>query len=115
MREFETGATRDDDDGKYDYEGFLCPLVMRAYGEYMHKHRIQADGKMRDSDNWQKGMSKKVYIKSLWRHFVALWTIWRGYEVKDEKDGHVVTLKEACCAIKFNTDGFLHELLKENA
>src|SRR5687768_4320669 len=35
MREFETGATRNLDNGKLDYEGFLSPLVMERFAEYM--------------------------------------------------------------------------------
>ena len=62
MRKFETGATRDDDQDKIDYEGFESPEVLHRYGQYMHKHRKQADGKTRDSDNWQNGMPVKDYI-----------------------------------------------------
>jgi hypothetical protein len=112
MREFETGATRDSEDGKNDYEGFLSPLVIEAYGDYMTSHRKQADGNLRDSDNWQKGMSKDVYTKSLWRHFMDLWFIHRGYRRYDRKDKHEITAKEACCAIMFNVMGYLFEDLK---
>ena len=43
-RQFSTGATRDTDEGKYDYEGFFSPLVLERYGEYMNKHRQQSAG-----------------------------------------------------------------------
>jgi hypothetical protein len=66
MREFETGATRNPEEGKLDYEGFLSPLVLECYAKYMHEHRLQSDGKLRDSDNWQKGIPKEVYMKSGW-------------------------------------------------
>jgi len=56
MRTFGGGATRNSDQGKPDYEGFLSPLVIIRYGEYMTRHRVQADGNIRDSDNWQKGI-----------------------------------------------------------
>ena len=62
MREFETGATRDTNDGKLDFEGFLSPLALVRYAEYMNKNRIQADGKVRASDNWQKGIPREVYM-----------------------------------------------------
>jgi hypothetical protein len=104
MRKFETGATRDDDTEKYDYEGFLHPLVIERFGEYMHKHRHQADGELRDSDNWQKGMPKDQYIKSLFRHFVDLWKSHRGYKTKETKE-------ELCCAIMFNVMGYLSRLI----
>lgn len=53
VREFDTGANRDLDEDKYDYEGFLNPKVLEAYAKYMHKHRYLKDGSIRDSDNWQ--------------------------------------------------------------
>lgn len=112
MREFDTGATRDSEDGKNDYEGFLSPLVIEEYGNYMTAHRKQSDGNLRDSDNWQKGMERKVYIKSLFRHFMDLWMIHRGYGRFDKRDGHKITAKEACCAIMFNVMGYAHEEIK---
>lgn len=33
MRKFETGATRDDDNTKSDYEGFFAPEVIERFGE----------------------------------------------------------------------------------
>ena len=105
-RNFETGAYRDTDIGKNDYEGFLCPLVLEAYGNYMHKTRFQSDGKLRDSDNWQKGIPKKQYIKSAWRHFLDLWKYHRGHKIKGEID-------DAICGLLFNIMGYYHEHLKE--
>jgi hypothetical protein len=114
MRTFDTGATRDSDDDKIDFEGFLSPLVIRRYAEYLHKHRTQADGKLRDSDNWQKGLPLSVYMKSLWRHFIDLWSIHRGITVRDPKDGHIISMEEALCGNIFNASGYLHELLKQS-
>ena len=112
MRTFETGATRDKDDHKNDYEGFLSPLVLRAYGDYMQRHRVQADGGLRASDNWQRGMGKDTFAKSLWRHFLDFFTIHRGWAAIDF-DGKSVTNKEALCGILFNAMGYLHEMLVE--
>ena len=112
MREFSTGATRDSDDEKPDYEGFFSPLVFRRYGEYMHRHRKQADGNKRASDNWQKGIPLAAYMKSLWRHLVEFWTEHRyHYELSDAlaEDNR----EELLCAIIFNASGYLHELIKE--
>ena len=106
MREFDTGATRDDDESKLDFEGFLSPLVIERYAEYMHKHRIQADGKLRDSDNWQKGIPLDAYMKSMWRHFFDVWKEHRGYESREGRE-------EALCALLFNVQGYLFETLKE--
>lgn len=77
MREFASGATRSSSDNKPDYEGFLSPIVLRAFGEYMHKHRHQTDGKLRASDNWQKGIPDAELLKSMLRHTVDVWRMHR--------------------------------------
>jgi len=110
MRHFTTGATRNSDEDKYDYEGFLSPLVIQRYGEYMHKHRIQADGKLRDSDNWQKGIPKDAYIKSLIRHVHTLWYNGRYGETQQKE-----TTEDTICAILFNAQGLLFEILSERS
>lgn len=109
MRNFETGATRNSDAGRPDYEGFLSPLVIERFGEYMNSHRKQADGKIRESDNWQKGIPLAAYIKGLFRHFLHLWQRHRGYQVTDPLAA--ANIEEDLCAIMFNTQGYLHELL----
>jgi hypothetical protein len=106
MRQFETGATRNVDNDEPDYEGFLSPLVLQRFAEYMHKHRTQADGTVRDSDNWQKGMPLDSYMSSGWRHFMDWWLEHRGHESRE-------TIEEALCALLFNAMGYLHETLKE--
>lgn len=106
IRSFDTGATRDSDEGKHDFEGFLSPIVINRFGEYMTKHRKQSDGSLRASDNWQKGIPKDQYMKSLLRHIHDMWTQHRGLQGKDE-------FEESICAVLFNTQGYLHELLKE--
>lgn len=107
MREFESGATRDSEDGKHDYEGFLSPLVLERFAEYMTEHRKQADGKLRDSDNWQKGIPLDAYMKSAWRHFFDWWTAHR--HPLDKGDMYQ---EDAMCALLFNLQGYLHEVLK---
>lgn len=106
MRQFDTGATRNTDTDKFDYEGFFSPLVLARRAEYMHKHRKQADGKLRDSANWQKGIPLDAYMKSAWRHFFEWWAIHRNVGVPD-------MLEDAICALMFNAEGYLHELLKK--
>jgi hypothetical protein len=112
MRTFGSGATRDSDNGKLDFEGFLSPLALERYAVYMNFHRTQTDGSLRCSDNWQRGMSPPVYMKSAWRHFFAWWKIHRGGVVLDERDGHPVTVDEAICGLLFNAMGYLHEIQK---
>lgn len=111
MRQFETGATRNMDTNKFDYEGFLSPLVIEEFGRFMHKHRLQSDGKLRESDNWQKGIPLSEYIKSAFRHFHALWKIHRGYKAYNEKNEEV-DYKEEAMALLFNIMGYVHERLK---
>ena len=107
MREFPTGATRNDEEGKYDYEGFLSPLVLERYAQYMHKHRMQSDGNLRPSDNWQKGIPITAYMKSKFRHFISTWSNHRNCA-----QVYMDTIEESLCAELFNTMGMLHEILK---
>lgn len=104
-REFATGATRDTDIGKLDFEGFLSPIVLEAFAEYMNKNRVQSDGSTRASDNWQKGIPRDAYMKSAFRHFFDLWKEHRGITTKDG-------IESALCGLMFNTMGYLHEYLK---
>lgn len=105
VRTFDSGATRNLDDTKPDFEGFLSPLVLRAYGRYMHKHRILPTGDMRASDNWQAGIPLDVYVKSAFRHFLDFHAGHRGYETAQ-------SLEDDLCALIFNASGYLHELEK---
>lgn len=104
-REFESGASRDTESGKLDYEAFLSPIVLKRYAEFMHKNRKLADGTLRDGDNWQRGIPQNVYIKSLLRHFMDLWMCHRHGTPGD--------IEEVLCAILFNTFGYLFEELKD--
>jgi len=106
VRAFETGATRSSEVGKHDFEGFLSPLTLERFAEYMSKHRIQADGTLRPSDNWQKGIPLDSYMKSMWRHFFEVWMSHRW--TKD-----AVGQEEALCALLFNVMGYLHEMRKK--
>jgi hypothetical protein len=105
MRDFESGATRSSDAGKPDYEGYMSPLVIERFGRYMTEHRKQADGKLRDSDNWQKGIPRAAYIKSCFRHFMDWWKYHRGHYIE-------YGIEETLCAVMFNTMGYLHEHIK---
>lgn len=111
MRAFTGGATRNPEGDKFDYEGFINPEVLHAYGKYMHAHRKQRDGSLRDSDNWQKGIPLRAYIKSLVRHTIDLWRMDRGYIVFNPDTGEPHTKEELCAAIMFNVMGYLKETL----
>lgn len=107
MRTFPTGATRDTDEGKLDYEGFLSPEVLRRFAEFMHENRVQPDGSLRASDNWQRGIPREAYMKSLFRHFMEAWTMHRQ-GIRKSKE-----FEDALCAILFNTQGYLREMMRE--
>ena len=111
IRTFESGATRSNDEGRPDYEGFLSPLVIERFGQYMLKHQRQADGTLRASDNWAKGIPLATYAKALWRHLHHFWTRHRGWKVADPKAAE--TIQDDLCAILFNAQGYLHTLLAE--
>ncbi len=106
-REFSSGATRNSEEGKLDYEGFLSPLALERYAQYMDKHRHLEDGGLRSSDNWQKGMPRDSYMKSMWRHLIQVWNWHRRTGVGGE------TIQDALCGVIFNAMGYLHEVEKE--
>lgn len=106
-RTFESGATRDTDEGKLDFEGFISSPALLRYAEYMHENRQMADGSTRASDNWQSGIPDDAYMKSMWRHFFDVWLHHRGHTRLAREDK-----QRALCAVLFNAFGMLHEELK---
>lgn len=109
IREFETGANRDLDLDKLDYEGFYSPIVLEAFAKYMNKNRHLKNGDVRESDNWQKffGNGKEHYnvcIKSGTRHFMDWWLLHRGYSAREEID-------DALCGLMFNVMAYYHKIL----
>ena len=107
IRKFDTGATRDQDTTKFDYEGFLSPLALTRFAAYMHEHRVQSDGTLRGSDNWQKGIPLESYMKSMWRHLI---TVWRHHREVPAADCE--SQEDALCGVIFNAQGYLHEIMK---
>lgn len=105
IRQFSTGATRNLDDTKPDPEGFLSPYSISAYSDYMNRNRLQADGSVRDSDNWQKGIPLSSYMKSAFRHFLEVWMYHRTGERGSK-------MQSALSALFFNVHGYLHEVTK---
>jgi hypothetical protein len=106
-RNFESGAYRDSEDGKLDFEGFLSPAVLFEFADYMHEHRTQSNGEVRDSDNWQKGIPRDVYMKSMFRHFMDVWANHR-----DPAGMHPQDQLDALMALLFNVQGYAHEILE---
>jgi hypothetical protein len=115
-RVFETGATRDTDEEKLDYEGFISPQVWTEFAKYMHECRLRnipPGEKIRSSDNWQKGIPKTAYMKSMFRHFMDVWTTFRESLRNPNVGFGRRTMIRALCALMFNVQGMMHELLKE--
>ena len=112
VRQFSTGATRNQSTNKTNPAKAISPLVLQRYAEYMAAQRIQKDGTRRADDNWQKGMPLDSFMESGMRHFLHWWTLHQGNDCTSEDDGHSVDVEEACCALMFNVMGFLHETIK---
>ncbi len=113
MRSFSGGATRSSQEGKPEFAGFLSPIVLRRFGEYMVKHQKQEDGTLRASDNWKSGFPRRVYIESLFRHFVDVWEEVTQDLIKANEGGTCdrAKLEEALCAMFFNVQGLLREVI----
>ena len=107
MRQFESGATRDENQDKLRYAGFFAPRVLEFYANYMHRHRVQADGALRAPDNWKQGIPIESYLDSGVRHMMDFWMA-----VEEERWPEA---EDLACAIMFNIQGFLHERLKQRS
>jgi hypothetical protein len=105
IRVFETGASRDTDEGKLDYEAALSPEVLRAFAIFMEFNRHMKDGSVRDADNWQKGMPLDTFMKSGSRHFMDWWLAHRECQTSDGRVWSILGLM-------FNAMGYLHEFMK---
>ena len=110
LRVFGTGATRDLDNDKLDYEGYLSPKVIKRFAEYMRSHQSTAAG-LRASDNWQNGIPRDAYMKSLLRHVMELWIEHRD---SGPTPRNRVSFEDVLCAIMFNAMGYLFELMRED-
>ena len=109
MRKFTTGGIRDDDEMKLDFEGFISPIVLERFAEYMHKHRFLKDGSVRKSDNWQNLFGDDHYnvcMKSAWRHFFSWWKAHRGYTTEED-------IEESMMGLLFNLQAYLFKRLNE--
>lgn len=107
---FKTGATRSSET-PFDPSGFISPAVLVSFCRYMEKHRKQADGTLRDSDNWQKGMPTSRAIRSLARHFFDFWLMSRGYP---PNSADCETPEDALHAIWFNVQVILKNRIDGN-
>ena len=109
IRTFGSGATRDTDEGKLDFEAALSPIVVERFVQYMCKNKKQANGKIRECDNWQGLFGPahlNVCLKSAMRHMWSWWKAHRGYSVADG-------LEDAVCGVIFNAMAYLFKILNE--
>ncbi len=105
--------------------------------KYMHGKRLLRDGTYREGDNWQNGFGFLILMESLSRHYLDLELLHKGYavyEVVDEfNDGdisvrtevffqepddvpenwHKKTIEDTLNAIRFNSEAYKLEYLKE--
>jgi hypothetical protein len=116
MRQFDSGATRSNAEGKPDYSGYLSPLAIEGFGRYMLKHQRQADGQYRSSRNWKKGIPMPAYVESLYRHWQAMWKVVDGHMEETPlmvlNPSEVEALREDIYGVMFNIQGFAHEFEK---
>jgi len=108
METYESGATRTSEDGRLSYVRGLSPVVLRRYLQYLAKHRKQADGSMREFDNWKQGIPMRRSFDGLGRHFFTLWLLMEGLDIYD--DSGQVDIQDVLCAIMFNTMCMLYQM-----
>jgi hypothetical protein len=111
-RVFESGASRNSDEGKLDHGGFNSAIVDLEYAKYMHKNRFLEDGTMRDGDNWKKGFPIEEIVKSINRHHMDFRLLTEGYIVLEDEQEH--KMKQALMGLRFNVNAYLHEMMKHD-
>ena len=88
-RTFETGATRDIDDGKLEYSRYINPLCDYSFAEYMKSKQI-IWWEYRRWDNWQKWIPPESLFDSLVRHVEIVKLLYKWYNViETKKDWHI--------------------------
>jgi hypothetical protein len=107
VRTFDSGATRSPIADKLEYARFFDSRVLKRRAEYMHKHRKQSDGQIREPDNWKRGIPLGSYHDSLTRHIKDIDLHMQGYDSEAEED-----FETAVVAAMFNLEGMLFEILK---
>lgn len=107
VRVFDSGATRSPLGDKLQYEGYLNPLVLKRFAQYMKKHQVQSDGAVRAADNWQKNLPLESLYDSKTRHDMDVWLYARGYKTEMTDN-----IEEALCAVLFNTMAILKQILE---
>ena len=81
--------------------------MLKRFAEYMHGHRKQTDGTLREPDNWQKGIPQASYMDSMARHEMDVWLHQSGFPGEATED-----IETAVCGLMFNAMGMLFEVLQ---
>jgi hypothetical protein len=101
IREFSTGAIRDNDDTKEDYIETISWSAMKRYAQYMTGKKSKYG-----QGNFKKGIPIESYEQSLVRHIQKYMA--NKYEGGDfEKD------EDHLSAMLFNVFGIMHEELRQ--
>lgn len=106
MRHFASGATRDNDSRKLDFDAIFDPRVLEAFAHYMNICRETPEG-LREADNWKHGFPMDVLMKSMWRHFFALWKSHHEFN-----GDHPLV---AACALLFNVQAYMKQLIEADS
>lgn len=97
VRQFETGAIRDNEDGKEDYIETISWTAFRRFSQYMTSKKSKYG-----SGNFKKGIPIESYEKSLLRHVSK-------YLINKYEGGDLESNEDHCAAIAFNIFGIMHE------
>ena len=97
VTQFESGAIRDDDNGKEDYIETISWTAFKRYAQYMTSKKG-----LYSSGNFKKGITIESYEKSLVRHL-------QKYLENKYEQGTVEVDSDHISAIVFNAFGILHE------
>ena|SRR5450631_3414633 len=109
IRTFATGATRSPLADKLEYDGYLNPLVLKRFAEYMRKHQTQSNGERRASDNWQLNIPMASLHDSKKRHDHDVWLHIKGYPEEATE-----SMEESLCAAIFGNMAMLKQVMEQS-
>lgn len=101
IREFSTGAIRDNDDTKEDYIETISWSAFKRYAQYMTGKKSKYG-----QGNFKKGIPIESYEQSLVRHI-------QKYMANKYEGGDVEKDEDHLSAILFNVFGIMHEELRQ--
>lgn len=96
-RKFNTGAIRDNDEGKEDYIETISWTAFKRYAQYMTSKKSRYG-----SGNFKKGIPVESYEQSLVRHL-------QKYLVNKYENGKIEVGDDHLSAMVFNIFGIMHE------